>query len=66
MISIKKFDDTVRSVMQKHNVQDEKLELVLIDLFRHFESHLLNGDFVKEVTKKQDRANARARRYPRP
>lgn len=60
-----KFGESVGFLLKKHGVEDEKLEQALSDLFDSFENHLLNGDFVKEVTQKQNRATERRRRMPR-
>jgi hypothetical protein len=59
---LRKFDDTVRQTLARHGVQDEKLELILIDLFKSFEQRILSDQFVDEITKKQDRKRVRALR----
>ncbi|WP_099157261.1 hypothetical protein [Virgibacillus ndiopensis] len=49
-----KFSDTVRQVLEKHGIKDEKLESALTDLFNGFERRLLSTDFVEEFTEQQE------------
>lgn len=53
------FKDTVSSTFRKHGLEDEKLELVVADLFNSFESHLLRSTdlvkFVQESMEREDR-----------
>lgn len=53
----KSFSKTIESVFQKHGIEDEKLELVLTDLFDSYQDHLLSigNNFVEKVTEHQDR-----------
>ena len=64
MVLHKKFDDSVRKVLKKHEIQDEKLEPALIDLFNAFQSHLLRDGFADDVIARKDRQDNRNRRRP--
>lgn len=49
------FVNNVQETFQKHGIEDEKLELVMTDLFDSFQDHLLSNDFVDKITEKQER-----------
>jgi hypothetical protein len=61
----KNFDETVQKVLAEHNIMDEKLEVILIDLFNRFEKHLLHNGFADDVIKHKERKDLRSRRYPK-
>ena len=52
------FSHDVRKAFKEHEIEDEKLETVIADLFDSFQNHLLSprNDFVKEITKQQNEA----------
>lgn len=56
------FSKKVRQTLERHDVQDEKLELVLTSLFKEFENHILSKDFIEEIISKQEQASRLNRR----
>lgn len=59
---LRDFNANVRQTLQRHGVQDEKLELVLTDLFKDFQKHILSRDAIREITEQQEREKFRHRR----
>lgn len=50
------FSANVKRLFEKHGIEDEKLELVIAELFDDFQKHLLSpsSGFANEITKKQN------------
>lgn len=57
------FNDSVRQTLQGHNIEDEKLESALSDLFNQFERRVLSREFIEEIAKHQDREKDRIERF---
>ncbi len=59
------FDETIHKTLVKHGYEDEKLEAILIDLFKYYEQRMLSSDFVGEITRQQTRTKNRRSKLPR-
>lgn len=58
------FKNIARKVFKDHGLEDEKLELVIADLFDSFEDYLLrNRDLVRFVKESIDREEETKRRF---
>jgi len=52
---LRSFKEDISQTLKSHNIEDEKLESALTELFSKFERRILSKDFAEEITKRQKR-----------
>ena len=57
------FDSKVSQILKLHQIEDEKLERALADLFNEFERKILSRDFIEAITGHQEREKRRQQRF---